>query len=286
MKNSDKGIIGVITNNSFLSGITHRKMRNSLLDDFFEIYILNLHGHYLENENVTGIRNVFDITVGVSTLRDKITIHFSEEALTSVLNDFTTLTENEISEKYNTKDSRDWKIALAMNDVKKHLKNSKNTKILYRPFDIRETFYTGTNRGFVGVPQKKAAYNFINKENIGLVFPRFSVSDFTHGFITKHITEYSAGGSRSAAETNIAPLYIYSTGNLLTGNKTQYFDNVSQNIYDYKVGGYQVIEKYLRARKKKILNLDEIGTVEKIIKAIYNTINKMEIIEQLTKLSL
>ncbi len=510
MKNLDKGVIGIITNNSFLSGVTHRKMRNSLLNDFSEIYILNLHGHYLENENVTGIRNVFDITVGVSisffikdklknqdcklfykdlygtredkykylqntefadcgfeevnylefnskfnetkwgnrfiddlsyfqnttlngklnkygnfwglseifqifgsgvsTARDKITIHFSKKSLKTVLTDFENLTEKEISEKYNTKDSRDWKIQRAKDDIKKNINKDKFCKIQYRPFDIRETFYTGKTNGFIVGPRKKLDHHFVNKENIGLIFPRYSMSEFTHGFITKYITDYSAGGSRSAAETNIAPLYIYTNGNLLpdnnkkitktenftiefrkyinekyneqitpeqilsyiyailhspsyrknyseflnmdfprifftndinlflklskigweliqshllntlpknaqikhTGNytgegtdqvlqinlkfidnkantgklyinKTQYFNNISQNIYDYKVGGYQVIEKYLRARKDKILNLDEIETVEKIIKALYNTISKMKLIEKLTK---
>jgi predicted helicase len=41
----EKGVIGIITNNSFLNGITHRKMRKVLLDSFDEIYILNLHGN-------------------------------------------------------------------------------------------------------------------------------------------------------------------------------------------------------------------------------------------------
>ncbi|MDX2083428.1 MAG: type ISP restriction/modification enzyme [Rickettsiales bacterium] len=40
-----KGIVGIITNNSFLNGITHRKMRSLLLKDFSSIYILNLHGN-------------------------------------------------------------------------------------------------------------------------------------------------------------------------------------------------------------------------------------------------
>nr|ELR8892591.1 N-6 DNA methylase [Campylobacter coli] len=39
-----KGLLGFITNNSFISGKTHRKMRESLYKSFDEIYILNLHG--------------------------------------------------------------------------------------------------------------------------------------------------------------------------------------------------------------------------------------------------
>ncbi len=56
------GIMGFITNNSFLFGRTHRKMRQSLAKTFDEIYILNLHGDSNENKND---KNVFDIRVGV-----------------------------------------------------------------------------------------------------------------------------------------------------------------------------------------------------------------------------
>ncbi len=56
------GIMGFITNNSFLFGRTHRKMRQSLAKTFDEIYILNLHGDSGENKND---KNVFDIRVGV-----------------------------------------------------------------------------------------------------------------------------------------------------------------------------------------------------------------------------
>ena len=39
-----KGVLGFITNNSYLSGVIHRGMRRKLLETFDEIYILNLHG--------------------------------------------------------------------------------------------------------------------------------------------------------------------------------------------------------------------------------------------------
>jgi len=57
------GVVAIITNNSYLDGITHRKMRESLLNDFDKLYILNLHGNSIKKE---GDENVFDIRVGVS----------------------------------------------------------------------------------------------------------------------------------------------------------------------------------------------------------------------------
>jgi len=64
-----KGTIGMITNNSYLSGLIHRGMRKRLLDSFDEIYILNLHGNSrIGEKHPDGSKdeNVFDIQQGVS----------------------------------------------------------------------------------------------------------------------------------------------------------------------------------------------------------------------------
>lgn len=63
------GIIGYITNNVYLDGLTHRRMRECLLETFDEIYIVNLHGSSKKQETTPDggkDDNVFDITVGVS----------------------------------------------------------------------------------------------------------------------------------------------------------------------------------------------------------------------------
>ena len=69
VEKTEQGIIGVITNNSFLHGLTHRAMRGALLRDFDDIYILNLHGNArLEETSPDGSvdQNVFDIMQGVA----------------------------------------------------------------------------------------------------------------------------------------------------------------------------------------------------------------------------
>lgn len=63
------GILGFITNNSYLDGLTHRRMRESLLKSFSNIYILNLHGDSRRGEQSpdnTKDKNVFDIQQGVA----------------------------------------------------------------------------------------------------------------------------------------------------------------------------------------------------------------------------
>jgi len=319
IQKNNYGIISFISNNSFLDGITHRRMRESLLETFDTLYIIDLHGNSRKREvcpDGSPDNNVFDIMQGVSinifiksmkktsstkskifhfdlqgkrddkysflsnntietinwnllnysapnyffaqkdfslqddydnfiklndlfltigsgmcSLRDKICLHFNKEELDKVLIDFKELETPELITKYNTKDSRDWKIEEAKKDVKKNFGKNYYQQILYRPFDFRLTFYTSNNKGFIGVPQKKIALNF-TKPNVGLIVPRVVVKNFTNIQVTKVISEYGSGGANTAAETNIAPLYIYpiSNGEELLQNSENRIPNLNKDI--------------------------------------------------------
>lgn len=64
---SGKGVIGFITNNSYLDNPTFRGMRESLLHSFERIYILNLHGSLKKRDKTpdgTKDGNLFDIQQG------------------------------------------------------------------------------------------------------------------------------------------------------------------------------------------------------------------------------
>lgn len=62
--NKGEGVIGFITNRSFIENPTFRGMRWHLLKTFDEIYVLDLHGD--TKEGIPGDENVFDIQQGVS----------------------------------------------------------------------------------------------------------------------------------------------------------------------------------------------------------------------------
>lgn len=69
IEKNGEGILAYITNNSFINGVTHRRMRESLLKTFNTIYIFDLHGNSQKKEkSLDGSRdeNVFSITQGVS----------------------------------------------------------------------------------------------------------------------------------------------------------------------------------------------------------------------------
>jgi predicted helicase len=63
--NNKQGIIGIITDNSFLDNLTYYKMREQLLSQFDCIYILNLHGKSANKGGIPGDKNIFSITQGV-----------------------------------------------------------------------------------------------------------------------------------------------------------------------------------------------------------------------------
>ncbi len=68
-------------------------------------------------------------------------------------------------------------------------------------------------------------------------------------------------------------------------NNTQYFDNISTEVWDFHVGGYQVCKQWLtgckrpNTRKGKKLSSDEINHFKKIISTISETIDLMTQIE-------
>ena len=66
---AENSVLAYISNNSFLTGVTHRKMRYELLRTFNKIYIINLHGDSNRLEKCpdgSKDENVFDIQQGVS----------------------------------------------------------------------------------------------------------------------------------------------------------------------------------------------------------------------------
>ena len=69
IQTSGYGIVGMITNHSYLDNPTFRGMRQSLMKTFDEIYILDLHGNSLKKETTPEggkDENVFDIRQGVA----------------------------------------------------------------------------------------------------------------------------------------------------------------------------------------------------------------------------
>lgn len=69
IERTEQGIVGLITNHAYLSGLIHRGMRAELMQTFTTIYILNLHGNATVGELAPDggkDENVFDIRQGAA----------------------------------------------------------------------------------------------------------------------------------------------------------------------------------------------------------------------------
>ena len=62
-------------------------------------------------------------------------------------------------------------------------------------------------------------------------------------------------------------------------NLTQYFDGVSQEVFDFYIGGYQPAQKWLKDRKGQSLTYDDIRHYQQIIAAQFKTIEIMKKID-------
>jgi len=66
-------------------------------------------------------------------------------------------------------------------------------------------------------------------------------------------------------------------------NKTQYFEGVGQEVYNYCIGGYKVCYKWLKSRKGRDLTLDDIKHYCRIVTAIKKTMEIQEEIDGIYK---
>lgn len=108
IEKNKSGIVAMITNNSFIDGITHRQMRKHLLETFDEIYILDLHGNSKKKEKAPDggkDENIFDIQQGVSISifvrknerKEKLGTVYHAEIFGKREIKFETLNKNEVS---------------------------------------------------------------------------------------------------------------------------------------------------------------------------------------------
>ena len=59
-------------------------------------------------------------------------------------------------------------------------------------------------------------------------------------------------------------------------NKTQYFEGVAPEVWEFHVGGYQVCQKWLKDRKGRTLTNSDIKHYQRVVAALAETITLME----------
>jgi len=92
--------------------------------------------------------------------------------------------------------------------------------------------------------------------------------------VEKYITQYPEDGN------NVVVKPKYENGKVYI-NDTQYFDNVPQIAWYFYIGGYQPAQKWLKDRKGRTLEFDDILHYQKIIVALSETDRLMKEIEKI-----
>ena len=150
-------------------------------------------------------------SVAIVTGRDKLTLHWTLEALRETVADFVSLPEADAREKYGLgRDSQDWKVYLAQADLRNHPSAEQHiTPIYYRPFDTRWTYYTGQSAGFHMRPRHNVMRH-LRKDNLALCVCRVvSNPVWQHALITDKITENRYVSNRGSESAHVFPLYLY-----------------------------------------------------------------------------
>ena len=62
-------------------------------------------------------------------------------------------------------------------------------------------------------------------------------------------------------------------------NKTQYFEGVPPQVWEFLIGGYQVLHKWLKDRRGRLLTFDDLNHYQKVVVALTETIRLMDEID-------
>ena len=124
--------------------------------------------HEKEWKQGWSIREAFVVSGNaIKTERDRVSIHFTRKEAEAAVRDFRTLSIAELRKKYELdKDSRDWSVDRAKKDTLDNPGDKLFAPILYRPFDIRHTWFSGKAKGFIGTPARELMQHLTGKENM------------------------------------------------------------------------------------------------------------------------
>jgi predicted helicase len=166
---------------------------------------------------------------GIQTKCDELSIQFEQSKLKEIVEDFKILEIENLKKKYpNKTDSSGWNFKDAVSDLRQN--KIYFTKILYRPFDIRFTLYTGKSSGFIGRPRTTTMSHMVNGENLGLITLRLNgeLNEYVC-LITDHIIEK---GSLPKGNYSLFPLYLYpeSSGQQTIGQSAERTPNLNPEI--------------------------------------------------------
>ena len=118
----------------------------------------------------------------------------------------------------------------------------------------------------------KELFKALATKGAELVSLHLMESPVLNSFITKYPIAGSNMAEKVTYDDNDKRVYI---------NKTQYFEGIPPEVWNFHIGGYQVCQKWLKDRKGRTLTYDELTHYQKVIVALKETIRLMAEIDTL-----
>jgi hypothetical protein len=151
---------------------------------------------------------------GIVTARDSLTIGWSSNEIFGRVERFLSLPTESARLEYDLReDTQEWKVTDAQQDIREAgFRRSFVTPVLYRPFDIRFTYYTGQTRGFICRPRHDVMHHMLATDNLGLITSRLTKGEtFAHVQVSQNISEAIVMSAMTSNNGFLFPLYLYTT---------------------------------------------------------------------------
>lgn len=89
------------------------------------------------------------------------------------------------------------------------------------------------------------------------------------------------GTNKIAKPKRVGRNYKAKEGCVYINKDGQHFEGIKPEVWEYEIGGYQVLDKWLKDRRERKLSLSEIKTYCKIVTAIEQTIEVQQKIDEI-----
>ena len=143
--------------------------------------------------------------------------------------------------------------------------------VLHSP-SYREKYKEFLNIEFPRVPAPLDRVEFMQLVKLGGELRQIHLLESPS--VEKYITQYPKDGD------NIVTKPVYKNGNVYI-NEDQYFANVPEVAWNFYIGGYQPAQKWLKDRKSRELNYDDILHYQKMVVALNETDRIMKEIDKI-----
>jgi hypothetical protein len=129
-------------------------------------------------------------------------------------------------------------------------------------------------RDFPRVPFTKNSELFKKLAGLGKALVEFHLLE--SAALDKPICRFQGKGNnrveKQSYNSNEKRVYI---------NQSQYFDSIKPEVWQYPIGGYQVLDKWLKDRKTRLLSTEDIKHYCRVVTALAKTIEIQKEIDHL-----